>query len=157
MGDVRHEDTGEDASCPICGIGEYWECGHLFASLDTTFSECSGGSMFEAYDEILDTVRLAFSNRHMSENGSNYSDELESIFQDSGFEDDGDGGMWVELPGAFIHYLVEFIEECGGMSAGSDMVEDGPPGQSSALAIIFSEDCEKLLVNVQSRLKRELA
>ena len=44
-----NEDTGEEISCNICGATEYWDCGHLVASLDRSFCECQGG---ELYDRI---------------------------------------------------------------------------------------------------------
>lgn len=43
---AEDEATGSDAACLICGSVEWWDCGHLLASIDGDYAECSGGVLY---------------------------------------------------------------------------------------------------------------
>ncbi|MHA7828916.1 MAG: hypothetical protein ACX93P_15295, partial [Roseovarius sp.] len=53
-------DTGEDVVCPICNAAEYWDCGHLVASVDRSFGECQGGALCDRETEFSSLVENAF-------------------------------------------------------------------------------------------------
>lgn len=151
------EDTGESVVCPLCNATEYWNCGHLVASLDRSFCECDGGAIYSRQQELSAIIEGAFLS-HMK-NGSEPSlnfDAFPELWQEakSNYEP-ADG--YVFLDGCILQrILIELLEEEGAYEAPGSLVATGGPGMSSSMSLLFAENPSEVIEQALQRLSTEL-
>jgi len=149
---MRNEDTDEEVTCPICGVVDDM-CAHIVASIDRTFSETHAGEFYERETEFRALVEEAFLphlqkgvkmdwgggilNELWSEAVANYSAEYEEVALD-GF--------------CFYQLVDELFTEAGAIEPAGPIIDDGPPGMSSAVSLYYSEDPKQIVDDAYSRL-----
>ena len=157
-----NEDTGEDVTCPLCQSPEYWECGHLVASLDRTFCECDGGELFDREHEFREVVEMAF--RAHFKAGSTSSNlpsgalrELWETLSPQSFEEavEGDG---LELDGfVFQRVLIEALEDAGVIEPKGQLCDPGGPGMTSSVSLLFAKRPQDCIKKALALLRLQLA
>lgn len=155
MGLTINEDTGETPICAICGNLEYWECDHLVADLDLTFNECVGGALFDRERDFEITLKDAFLPYLKRGSVPHLNDpDLKALWDDakhtfSPEDDEVEFGQHV-LNQACIGRL----ENAGAQA--EHFMEQGPPGLSSQITILFADDPEKVVDEMLSRFVMEV-
>lgn len=153
-----NEDTGEEPVCPVCDAADYWSCGHLVASIARSFWECRGGA-FQDHESRVSTVTEAAFLSHIQNGsepqftGSEAFDELWGEARANYKPGDDD----VELDGdIYQRFVIELLESAGAFETHEPLIEEGGPGMSSAMTLLFAEDAPKVVDQALEQLKREI-
>jgi len=150
-------DTGEDVVCPICNAAEYWDCGHLVASLDRSFGECQGGALFDRQTECSSLVEDAFL-PHLqkgTEPSLGYSSLVELWEAAKGDFTSGDedvcldGDIWQRV-------LIEYLEDAGAVDLPEPLMDPGAPGMTSSMSLLFAETPPEVVETAYQQLSNEL-
>ncbi len=159
MGAVVDEETGQEPSCIFCDSRD--DCPHLVAVIDRTFSACNGGALYDSIGELrellADRISATLANlQTFGEDGFDY--ELASIFRgavenyDPGQPDD----VYVDEQ-MFLAWLIEALLNAGADEPPGYIVEEGGPGQSSALTLLYAPNPSAVISKVARRLHEQLS
>jgi hypothetical protein len=155
MGAVYDEDTGEEPRCPICNSAE--GCDHLVAIIDKTFGECHGGVLYDRHGELFSLIEDVFEKLFRAGGEPDFSDpDLGELWEASEFEEDGDT-IWVHLGYGGWPFLISIFEDEGAIQPGTSVIEDGPPGLSSAMAYLYYDNPSVMLNAAKEKLKAILS
>ncbi|MGG7643914.1 hypothetical protein ACQ5SP_03780 [Rhodovulum sp. YNF3179] len=151
------EETGRDVVCPICNSPEYWECGHLVASLDRSFLDCYGGALFDRYGEVSSRIEEAFV-RRISENRDPVfkNQDLDHIWKYARerFQPEDED---VEIEGyALQRLIVTLLEDAGAHDLPGSLMDPGGPGMTSSMSVLFAHEPNKVVRKTFYRLARLL-
>jgi hypothetical protein len=152
------EDTGEEPKCVICGSEE--ECDHLVANIDRTFLECWGGAFYENEDEFRDEIQSTFIKLLKSGKSRKWPhDDITQMWDQAG-EDYAADGEDFRLDGyAFYRLAVELLVEAGAIDPPGQVIDEGGPGMTSSVSILYAEEpakvTEKALKKLQSMLNEK--
>ena len=155
-----NEDTGEEVACPICGALEYWDCGHLVASLDRSFCECQGGELYDRMSEFSSILESAFLPHLKQGSAPDIKGlDLEELWKvarqnfDPNYDD-------VDLDGfIFQRVVIELLREAGAYYLPGSLMDPGGPGMTSSISVLFAEEparvIEKAICNLNAQLDVE--
>lgn len=155
MGAVVDEDTGQEPSCIFCDSKD--DCPHLVAVIDRTFAECTGGALYEAIDnlrEILSDKILATLSAAKDFDSGTVDDDIAAIAQqardnhDSEYPDD----IYIDEH-RFLAWLTEALINAGAEEPSGHIVEEGGPGLSSALTLLYASDPRLMIETVEKTLR----
>jgi hypothetical protein len=151
-----NEDTDEQPSCPICYSADFGQCGHLIADIDTTFSEVNSGLISAALEDFQRIVNERL-RAEINENRPKIfvDSELQSHWNDcvtvSREEDEPE-----VLPSFLLSWLILRLTEAGAVEPDGIIIDDGPPGFSSAVRLLFSNEPDQLVHRVYANAKLEM-
>jgi hypothetical protein len=155
LGAVYDENTGEEPCCPICSSVE--GCDHLVAVIDKTFGECHGGTLYNRHGDIFSLIEDVFEKLSRAGEDPSFSDpELGALWEASEFEEDGDT-IWVHLSCGGWPFLISLLEGEGAIYPSNSIIEEGPPGLSSAMAYLYDDNPSVMLDAAKDKLKANLA
>lgn len=156
MGEIIDENSGEEPSCVFCDSKD--SCPHLVAVIDRTFAQCSGGKIYNALGEFRDIVKeIAFIQSSSAEfSGLALIDSgLGEMVRDALERRDPDDADEVFIDeGAFLDWIVGELMDAGAEEPDGYFVEEGGPGQSSALTLLYAEDPSDVIGRLASRLNQ---
>ena len=161
MGAIFDEETGDEPSCMFCDDTE--ECSHMLACIDHTFVDCDGGVLYfhlDDFREILSTrVRESLDCKIKSKSvGNKIGKEIYQIIKDSTKEFDPNCPEDVCIDNRrFLDVLVDLFIAAGAEKPPGHIVEEGGPGFSSSLTLLYAENPEEIIKTVQERLKKTVA
>lgn len=144
---IEDEDTGEAAKCVICGSEEYWECGHLVAEFDLSFNQCNGGSFCnraEEFAELIESAFIEFIKKGIEPNfgKSNDAQQWCELWKHAK-KDFDDVEDYIYIDGDIsAQIFIEMLENCGASSLGGMLLEDGGPGMTSVVKLLFEDEPE---------------
>ena len=153
---MMDEDAIEGAICPICGAVEFWECGHLIADIDITFCEVNSGELLSDQhkfahlmeDRLRRDLRSYQSMTFLDERlDQHWKDAVRKIKRDSDYIEVSDK--------FFCSWLIFRLLEAGAIDANGPVVNFGPPGFSSEMRRLFSDNPERIIGVVLQRAKEE--
>ncbi len=149
---MRNEDTDEEVACPICGVVNDM-CAHIVAHIDCTFSETHAGEFYARETEFRTIVEEAFLPRLQKGVKMDWGGEIlnglwsEAVASYSAEYDD------FTLEGYYFYQLIgELFFEAGAIEPDGYIIDDGPPGMSSAMSLYYSEDPKQIVDDAYSRL-----
>lgn len=154
MGEVVDEETGQEPSCIFCEDKD--GCPHLVAVIDRTFSECCGGALYETLDNLRDMLSDIVSGmiqapEYLDKDSVDY--ELGEVLQDAvenydpAYPDD----IFIDN-GMLLSWLIEALISAGAEEPPGDIVEQGGPGQSSALTLLYAKHPDRVIQQVEKTL-----
>ena len=159
IGAVVDEKTGQEPSC-IFGDSKD-DCPHLVGFIDRTFAECNGGALYEALDnlrEILSDKILASLSAGKDFGSAKVDDEIALIAQeardnyDSEYPDD----IYINQQ-VFLAWLTGVMISAGAKMHPGHISEEGGPGQSSALTLLYASDPKLVTQAAETALKGAIA
>jgi len=155
MGSVIDEETGEEPSCIYCG--SRGDCPHLVAVIDRTFAECNGGALYESIGRlrkiVSDCVAIAMQDDAAAK--EIMDSELLSIIQGATDNHDSEYPEDVYIDERmFLSWLIDSLLDAGADELPGSIVEEGGPGQSSSLNLLYSPEPEVLIRSVEEPLQR---
>ena len=152
------EDTGEDVVCPVCDAIEFWNCGHLIASFDRSFGECQGGLIYDSIKRFLSIVEIAFLSHLKDGSAPNLNHgALSDLWNEAKSNFDPNDEDYVHIDDyIFQGYLIELLQDSGGLDAPGSLIDPGGPGMTSSMSLIFSENPSDVIENALQRLSMEL-
>jgi hypothetical protein len=135
-----NEDTGEDVVCPICGVPEYWECGHLVASIDRTFCECQAGALFDQagkFSSLIESTFIRFLKADEEPVFKNWAlEELWEAARDNFVREED----YIEVDKCLLlNFFTEILEDAGAYDLPGSLMDPGGPGMTSSISILFDE------------------
>jgi hypothetical protein len=151
MGNVIDEETGQESTCMFCNSSD--DCPHLVAVIDRTFAECNGGELYKAIAairELLSETLLGMIEKAEDPDGNRVDYELAAIFReaiencDPAHPDD----IYID-EGMFLEWLVSELIDAGAEEPPGYIVEEGGPGQSSALTLLYAENPKHVIHKVE--------
>lgn len=159
MGAVMDEETGEEPVCLFCGAAG--DCPHLVAVIDRTFAECKGGVLYDAIDnlremlssKILETLKSG--KRFQPES----SDEEIYVIANEAGEDyipDYPEDVYID-ENMFLTWITQQLIDCGADEHPGYIVEEGGPGQSAALTLLYAMEPKKVIQCVEKALSDAVA
>lgn len=159
MGAVIDEETGEEPVCMFCGAGD--DCPHLVAVIDRTFAECNGGVLYDAIDDLREVLsskileKLKAGERFRSESSD---DEISAIANEAkeNYLADYPDDVYID-ENMFLAWLTEQLIDCGADEPPGYIVEEGGPGQSSALTLLYAEEPKMVMQSVERALSDAVA
>lgn len=132
------EDTDEEPRCVICGSDE--ECAHLVANIDRTFLECYCGVFLDWEHTFRSEIQEVFLKLLRSGKEKKWRhDDLEQMWgqASNNYPAEGDDLM---LDGyAFYRFVVELLEGAGAIDHPGSVVDDGGPGMTSSVSLLYSK------------------
>jgi hypothetical protein len=140
------ENTGDTPACPICKAERYWDCGHLVANFDMTFGECQNGAIYDRMDEFTDALDRAFL-IHLTKGADPYFSDMEiQCAWDSALEnfEPEDETANIER-GLVLQALASRLIDCGACELEGDFLDEGGPGMSSAVTLLFAENPSEVI------------
>lgn len=139
MGAIIFETTGEEPTCMYCGIRpSESSCRHLVALIDRTFRECNAGTLYGSVDSFHDEIekflaRWAQTKKSIPRRIRRFNGTLAELLVSSMKHQDIDGWLFWKL-------LVELLTKAGGEEpAGGLIIEEGGPGFTSVVSLIYSK------------------
>ena len=161
MGAIFDEETGEEPSCMFCDGTE--ECSHLLADIDHTFNDCAGGTLYvhigDLREILLMRVRSLLECKIKSKpRGDLIDKEIYRLIKEAveGFDPEYPEEVSVDEY-EFLELLVELFIAAGADEHPGHMVEEGGPGQSSRLTLLYAENPDEVIKAVKERLRRTVA
>ena len=153
-----HEDTGEEVVCPICDATEYWECGHLVASLDRSFCDCYGGALYDHYGDFSSMIEEALLPQMSEKSSPRFENaDLEQIWEHANetFNPEDD---YIDLDRyALQRLLISLLEETGACEPPGSLIVPGGPGMTSSMVLLFADEPENVvketLIQLASKLR----
>ena len=151
------EDTGEKPVCQICQRSDWWECGHLVASVDLTSAECHGGELYDRDDLFRELIRGSFSgNLASAPPPAAACPELQDLWkaaqEEASTVDEIYIDGWVLYP-----FLLDLLEQSGAVRHPGCLVSPGGPGMSSSEALLFGREPREIANAAHLRLRILLA
>lgn len=136
------EDSGDGIRCPYCGTVD--DCAHLVAAIDRTFGEVLGGHFFDHSKAFSDTIERTFLEalRSGKKRASPKSDlDLAELWEGAAGEyANPDDGVWLDSL-VLTRFERSLLMETDALEPiGDPVTPDTFPGQSSALALFYSEN-----------------
>lgn len=155
MGKVIDEGTGQEPSCIFCKSKS--DCSHLVAVIDRSFAGCNGGVLFQNIDNLRSLLTgiitgMVQAAGEFDESLVDY--EIAAIFRkafenhDSAYPDD----IYID-DGLFLQWLVTALIDAGADEPPGYIVEEGGPGQSSALTLLYAENPKQVIQKVEEVLR----
>lgn len=159
MGEVFDVVTGQEPSCIICGAT--WDCLHLVACIDITFSYCNGGILYDHIGELREFLEDAILTRIKSKCVSELRctntviDEIltEAIQQ---YDPEYIDSVYIEEH-LFLTFLIDTLIDSGAEEFEGGLVEEGGPGQSSAITLLYAEDPLQVILVARKVLENAVA
>jgi hypothetical protein len=153
---MENEDTGEAPKCPICNATEFGECGHLIADIDITFCEMHSGTLESKAREFQDIMEHRLGLELEGAQAAEFSDEqLDQHWRDAVDNNVGNEDFPVISGGFFYSWLIIRLEDAGAIDAEGPVIDEGGPGFSSALRLLFADDPEELVEAVLQKAREE--
>ena len=159
MGAVVDEESGQEPSCMFCDSKD--DCPHLVAAIDRTFAQCNGGALYDALGnlrEVLSDKFLATLRAGKVFDSGTLDDEIAAIAQEARVNYD------LEYPDdvyideyMFLAWLTEVLIDAGAEEPPGYIVEEGGPGQSSALTLLYASDPKVVIEAAEKALKGAVA
>jgi hypothetical protein len=155
MGNVIDEETGQEPTCIFCNSKN--ACSHLVAVIDRTFAECSGGALYKTIAKLrglLSDIISGMVEAAADLDESVVDHELAALFReavenyDSAYPDD----IYID-EGMFLEWLVTALIDAGADEPPGYIVEEGGPGQSSALTLLYAENPKHVIQEVEKVLR----
>ncbi|MFM9816921.1 UNVERIFIED_CONTAM: hypothetical protein K0B97_03125 [Spiribacter pallidus] len=151
-----NENTGEDPKCPICNASEFWECGHLIADIDVTFCEMHSGILKSRARAFQDIMERRLTLELEGAQAIDFSDEqLDQHWRDAVELNIGNEDFPIISGGFFYSWLIIRLEDAGAIDADGPVIDEGGPGFSSELRLLFSDDPEELVEAVLQKAREE--
>ena len=155
MGAVFDEVTGQEPSCTVCGSKDY--CPHQVAVIDRTFADCVGGVLYETIDKLRETLSVGISAKiKASQNvGVESSDDyIASIVREAveDYDPEYPDDIYID-ENIFLAWLIEALIDAGAERHPGAIVEEGGPGQSSSLTLLYANDPKSLVCDVTKVLE----
>jgi len=159
MGEVFDEDTGQEPSCIICGATG--DCPHLVACIDITFSDCSGGILYDHIGELRgfleDAILARIKRKGVSELPCTNT-VMDEIFTEAIQQYDPEYIDYVYIDERlFLNFLIDALIDSGADEFEAGLVEDGGPGQSSAITLLYAEDPLQVIRVARKALENAVA
>lgn len=159
MGAVVDEETGQEPSCIFCHSKD--DCPHLVAVIDRTFAACNGGALYEALDnlrEILSAKILATLSAGKDFGSGAVDDEIAAIAQDArdNYDSEYPDDICIDEY-MFLAWLTEVLIDAGAEESPGYIVEEGGPGQSSSLTLLYASDPKLVIQAAEKALKGAVA
>lgn len=152
-----NEETGKEPVCQVCQHSEWWECGHLVASVDSTFAECHGGELYDHDDLFRDTIRMSFSGYVGSGSIRAWScPELQELWKAACEEASPADDIYID-GWLFYPFVLDLLEQSGAIRHPGSLVTQGGPGMSSSEALLFGSEPRKIVDAAHLRLRSLLA
>ena len=156
MGALIDEESGKEPACIFCG--STGDCPHLVAVIDRTFADCKGGALYEAIDKFRKILADSVFHKIRARDGATSDHELASIVQEAIENYDPEYPDDVFIDGQmFLTWLIEALIDAGAEEHSGYVVEEGGPGQSSALSLLFAPDPERVIQNTEKALQDAVA
>lgn len=154
MGTVIDEETGDEPTCIFCNSNA--DCEHLVAIIDKTFSICNGGAIYEHIynlkeflSEIIAGLKETTGLISEHELGLHFPpiyqaavDSFNSKYPDYFHIDSG----------KFVKWLIAALIDAGAEESPGHFVEEGGPGQSSALCYLYAQNSKVVVESVINTL-----
>lgn len=157
MGSLVDEVTAEGPSCIYCGSRE--ECPHLVATIDRTFAECTGGALFDHVDRLREVVSdcvLATLKKRKNAAPRVTDSELLSIINNARDKYDPEYTEEVFIEERdFLSWLIDRLVDLGAEEPSGYMIEEGGPGQSSAITLLYALEPDRLIGKIEESLERQ--
>lgn len=152
--DAEDEDLAAVEHCPICDVPE-GECDHLLASIDLTFCEIDGGTVFAHERTILDMMERLVT---VGPDALKVAGASPALAQAAALvETEAQGGM--SMGDAVSNNYPQLVEALRAMleEDGEVTVTEGETDESSsesrAYAKLWSEDADGVVARVTDRLQ----
>jgi hypothetical protein len=154
MGTVIDEETGDEPTCIFCNSNA--DCEHLVAIIDKTFSICNGGAIYEHIynlkeflSEIIAGLKETTGLISEHELGLHFPpiyqaavDSFDSKYPDYFHIDSG----------KFVKWLIAALVDAGAEESPGYFVDEGVPGQSSALSYLYAKNPKAVVESVLNNL-----
>lgn len=154
---MHDEETGEEIQCPYCEATE--GCEHLVALIDKTFGEVLGGQFFERRDDFVELVEktlLAALQAGTKRLDKAADPNLQALWIIAA-EDFKPGNTALSTDsGPLTQLQVDLFRKAGGKEPEGCPVLEGGPGQSSALAVFYSDQPKRVVSEVFTLLNARL-
>ena len=154
MGEVIDEETGDKATCIFCNLHD--DCPHLVAIIDKTFTTCNGGALYEhigkleAYlTDIILGIKEATGYINQSELGFHFSEIYQVALRN--YDPKYPEFVYIDQ-GIFFVWLNEALIKAGAEESTGYFVEEGGPGQSSALSYLYAQNPKVVVQSVVNNL-----
>ena len=159
MGTVIDEETGEEPACPHCRSTD--DCPHLLAVIDRSCAECSGGALFGALDDLRELLaaKIGAALRSGKESWSSAGDaEIAAIAEEAreNYDPESPDAVYIDED-MFLEWIAEALLAAGAEELPGSFVEEGGPGQSSALTLLYAAKPARVLKAVEKVLRRAVA
>ena len=143
--------------CPHCGAEEE-NCPHLLALIDETFSECGGGYASTRCEEFSEVIEDSLSKllRKSKRKRVRWNDkEIQELWHYALKNYSPEDGEVSLDPSAVTNLIVKSLKSSGGEYSGP-VYEEGGPGLSSVLCLLYAEKPKKAFDAALSKLKARL-
>jgi hypothetical protein len=151
-----NENTGEAPKCPICSASKFWECGHLIADIDATFCEMHSGCLTSRESEFMRLMETRLQAELEDGRAMNFSDErLDEHWKDTVENNQRCSDPPEVLGGFFYSWLIIRLLDAGAIDADGPIIDEGPPGFSSEMRLLFADDPEELVDAVLQKAHAE--
>jgi hypothetical protein len=154
MGEVIDEETGDKAACIFCNLHD--DCPHLVAIIDKTFTTCNGGALYEHIGkletyltDIILGIKEATGYINQSELGFHFSEIYQVALRD--YDPKYPEFVYIDQ-GIFFEWLNEALIKAGAEESTGYFVEEGGPGQSSALSYLYAQNPKVVVESVVNTL-----
>ena len=152
---MHDEETGDEIQCPYCE--STGDCKHLVAFLDRSFGEVLGGAFFHRSDEFSSDIERAFLNALQAGTASllETADENLAGLWEIASADYKAGDTFLSTdPDLLTSLRIDLLQEADTIDIRG--VQEGGPGQSSALIAFYAKNPTAIINGVFKELRARL-
>jgi hypothetical protein len=154
MGKVIDEETAMKPSCIFCN--SHTACPHLVAIIDKTFNTCNGGALYEHIgnlERLLSEIIVGIKEAKSCISENRLGIHFPPIYQAAVDNFDSKYPDYVYIDnGKFFEWLVEALINAGAEELPGYFVEEGGPGQSSALSYLYAKKPKVVIQTIVNAL-----
>lgn len=150
MGKVFDEETGGKPTCIFCNSNA--DCEHLVAIIDKTFTNCIGGAVYnhignieELLSEIIVIIKQTTGLISEHEIGLHFPPIYQAAVEN--FDSKYPDYIYIDT-GKYFDWLVAALVDAGAEESPGYFVEEGGPGQSSALSYLYAQNPKVVVESV---------
>ena len=152
---AQYDDDANDAACLICDSPEWWDCGHLIASIDQDYAECQGGVLYDD-DRFQQLFLRLFLAQIAADPKRKFAHPIvDEVWQDWKSQNTGPLEDRNCDPYILLRLLTEAFEQNG--ASWSRHIIEGGPGATQQFINIFAEKPDDVVEATYSEFKRKLA
>ncbi|MGF1531258.1 MAG: hypothetical protein ACFCU4_07845 [Puniceicoccaceae bacterium] len=156
MSVITDEETGDQVGCIFCGSTD--DCPHLVGIIDLTFAECHGGVLYEGVDSLKKILedkiltRLKAREKFKAKSASYEVLQMAKAAKSCYDRKDPDD-VWIDNY-QFIPWIKDILIDSGGEEPMGYLVEEGGPGMSSTVSILYAENPQDVLESAREAVKK---
>lgn len=144
--------------CPICNNEEYWDCGHLVASLDLSYGECRGGIFFDHVNHFLSLIENSFLDHLKNGKHPQYSSKpLSDLwkFARDGYSGEQSGDLELDID-LLQKFFISLLVANGAKDVVGEQLSLGGLGAESMVVLLFSDHPPMVVERALHQLKAYL-